>query len=87
MLIAFPPFSENLGKPEILEILIILVFLVIPEMLIILVFLAGHSECFGVFGNSRMDVTSWHSGNHRNANNFCHSGVSGNSSNACISCY
>jgi hypothetical protein len=49
VLIAFPPFSEKLGNPEILEILIILVFLVIPEMLIILVFLAGHAECSGVF--------------------------------------
>jgi hypothetical protein len=49
VLIAFPPFSENLGKPESLEILIILVFLVIPVMLVFLVFLAGHSECSGVF--------------------------------------
>jgi hypothetical protein len=61
--------------------------LVAPEMLITLGYLAGHSECSGIFGNSRMDITPCHSGNHRNANNFCHSGVSGNSSNACISCY
>ncbi len=64
--------------------------LVAPEMLIILVFLAGHSECFGVFGNSRMAVTSCHSDvsdNYRYANIFCHSGVSGNSSIAWISCY
>ncbi len=62
MLIAFPPFSENLGKPESLEILIIMVFLVIPEMLIILVFLAGHSECSGVYGKSRKSNISCHSG-------------------------
>ncbi len=72
---------------EMLIIFVILVFLVIPVMLVFLVIKAGHSECSGVFGNSRMDVTPCHSGNHRNANNFCHSGVSGNSSIAWISCY
>jgi hypothetical protein len=46
---------------------VILVFLAIPVLLGFLVTQAGHSECSGVFGNSRMDVTPCHSGNHRNS--------------------